>query len=154
MKVITLTSIVFELMTMLEMSSLLLGNKTRRGNPSIIHLNYNILPTKTTSSSWHTGHGRQFFSDHATEGGRENLSRVHSSLSDYGIHFLAVLSRDCKWLLFCYKVAKLTLIPSWDGSWKGDGRGHRDLSSMSMRDTKLNVCERHKTRRKGRWSGT
>ena len=56
-KVITLTSIVFELMTMLEMSSLLLGNKTRRGNPSIIHLNYNILPTKTTSSSAHDVRG-------------------------------------------------------------------------------------------------
>ena len=32
---------------------------------------------------------------------------------------------------------------------KGDGLGPRDLSSMSVRDTKLNVCERHKPRRKG-----
>ena len=32
---------------------------------------------------------------------------------------------------------------------KGDGLGPRDLSSMSVRDTKLNVRERHKTRRKG-----
>ena len=37
-----------------------------------------------------------------------------------------------------------------DRFWrKGDGLGPRDLSSMSVRDTKLNVCERHKTRRKG-----
>ena len=37
-----------------------------------------------------------------------------------------------------------------DRFWrKGDGLGPRDLSSMSVRDTKLNVRERHKTRRKG-----
>ena len=90
----------------------------------------------------------QFFSDHGMDGGRENLSRVHSSFSDYGIHFLDSV---IVWLLLCHKVAKLTLIPSWDWRRKGDGPGPRELSSMSVRDTKLNVCERHKTGRK--WDG-
>ena len=132
-------------MTMLEMSSLLLGNKTRCSNPSIIHLNYNILPTKMMSSSAHSVRGMDgSFSVTTTRKEVGKTSRVFTQvLVSMGYIFWTVLS----W----HKAAKLTLIPSWDWRRKGDGPGPRDHGIMSVRDTKLNVCERHKTGRK--WDG-
>ena len=115
-------------MTMLEMSSLLLGNKTRCSNPSIIHLNYNILPTKTTSSSAHDvwGMDGSFSVTTTRKEVGENLSRVHSSFSEYGIHFLDSVI-VWLWLLLCDKVAELTLIRHETG---GEKETVQDLGTL------------------------
>ena len=90
---------------MLEMSSLLLGNKTRRSNLSIINLNYNILPTKTMSSSAHSVRGMAgSFSVTMTRKEVGKTSRVFTQvLVIMGYIFWTVLSCDCD----CYCVIRL-----------------------------------------------
>ena len=51
-------------------------NKTRQSIDHTFELSHFTNKDNVQLSPWHMGHGWQFFSDQATEGGLENLLRV------------------------------------------------------------------------------